>query len=475
MLFTSPIFLFFFLPAVLLLYYISPHRFKNLVLLFSSIIFYMWGESVLVLVMIATIIIDFFAARIIEGGNAKFGLSISVISNLGMLGFFKYFNFGVENFEALFGALGFNEKSLPVFPHIVLPLGISFYTFQSLSYTIDVYRKEVKANRSLVEFAAFVTVFPQLVAGPIVRYHDVEAQFREKQISAANFSEGIRRFVVGLSKKMLIANPCAAIADSVFGTPIDQVSTMWSWVGIAAYSFQIFYDFSGYSDMAIGLGKMLGFTFLENFNYPYISKSIREFWQRWHISLSTWFRDYLYIPLGGSRGTAAKTYRNLLIVFFVTGLWHGASWNFVVWGLFHGAFLILERLWLSRFLSSAPIILSRIYALLVVVVGWVFFRSPTLESSIDFIGKMFSFSGGDPARSSYFNFYFFNLEYLIVAGLAVICASPVGVRIVERVSDFGIPNRYRSVAELLGLIALFFLSASFIAADSYNPFIYFRF
>jgi len=474
MLFTSAIFLFLFLPIVLLIYYSAPDRFKNVVLLIVSLFFYTWGESVLVWIMIATLLIDFTSARIIARGWRRLGLAISVVSNLSMLGFFKYFNFALENYTRFMIMLGASEESLGTYPSIVLPLGISFYTFQSLSYTIDVYRGEVKANRNLIDFAAFVTVFPQLVAGPIVRYADVESQFRSKHISLENFTEGVRRFVFGLSKKMLIANPCAAMADLIFGVPAVELSTIWTWAGVLAYTAQIFYDFSGYSDMAIGLGKMLGFDFLENFNYPYVSRSIREFWQRWHISLSTWFRDYLYIPLGGSRHGQWITYRNLLIVFCATGLWHGASWNFVFWGLFHGAFLVLERLGFGRILTRIPSWLSWSYAFVVVCVGWVFFRVDTLSQGFDILSRMFIWSSGEASRSSYLRFFFLEPLYGLVLFLAVAFATPWRPEWVNRVK-VTVPERFRLGLEACVVLSMLLICCAFIAADSYNPFIYFRF
>lgn len=475
MLFSSSIFLFLFLPIVLLLYYLSPDKLKNFILLITSLFFYTWGEKAMVLVMLLTIIVDFIAAQLIDQGKRKFGLLLSIFSNLALLGFFKYFNFAFENFHALVNFLGFDNPALHNVPHIALPIGISFYTFQSLSYTIDVYRGQVKANKNFIDFAAFVTVFPQLIAGPIVRYIDIAEQLKHKNISAENFALGIKRFIIGLSKKMLIANACAAIADNVFETPVSELSTGWAWAGIIAYSFQIYYDFSGYSDMAIGLGKMFGFDFLENFNYPYISKTIREFWQRWHISLSSWFRDYLYIPLGGSRVSPAKVYRNLLVVFFITGLWHGASWSFIVWGLFHGLFIILERIGFDKILKKIWSPFRHAYTLLIVLIGWVFFRADDLSHGLQYLGKMFSFSRGEPARISYLNFFYTNPEHLLIGIIATLWSTPLLESTAGFITKAQLIKPIAKWIEPILLLTLFIIAASYVAADTYNPFIYFRF
>lgn len=475
MLFSSSIFLFLFLPIVLGLYHLSPDKFKNFILLIVSLFFYTWGEKALVLVMMLSTVIDFVAAQIIERGNKKIGLLLSVFANLGLLGFFKYFNFAFENFHALLNFLGVDYPFLHHVPHIALPIGISFYTFQTMSYTIDVYRGNVKANKNFIDFAAYVVMFPQLIAGPIVRYADVFEQLKNKNINAENFALGIKRFIIGLSKKMLIANACAAVADGVFEAPVYELSSGWAWIGVIAYGFQIFFDFSGYSDMAIGLGKMFGFDFLENFNYPYIAKSIREFWQRWHISLSSWFRDYLYIPLGGSRVSPINVYRNLLIVFFITGLWHGASWNFIFWGLFHGLFIILERVGLNKFLDKIWEPFRHLYTLFVVLIGWVFFRANDLTHGVQYLSKMFSFSGGEISRTTYLSFFYLNAEYLIVGMAAVLWSTPLLERAVKLLTKKSETIPVAKWIELTLLLFLFVFAASYVAADTYNPFIYFRF
>jgi alginate O-acetyltransferase complex protein AlgI len=475
MLFSSSIFLFLFLPIVLGFYYLSPDKFKNFVLLIFSLFFYTWGEKALVLVMVLSTVIDFFAGQIIAKGNKKFGLLLSVFADLGLLGFFKYFNFAFENFHALINFFGVDNPFLHNVPHITLPIGISFYTFQTMSYTIDVYRGHVKANENFIDFAAYVVMFPQLIAGPIVRYADVYVQLKNKNINAENFALGVKRFIIGLSKKMLIANACATVADGVFEAPVNEISTVWAWVGIIAYAFQIFFDFSGYSDMAIGLGKMFGFDFLENFNYPYISKNIREFWQRWHISLSTWFRDYLYIPLGGNRVRPKMVYRNLLIVFFITGLWHGASWNFIVWGMFHGFFLILERTAFGKILNRVWLPVRHAYTLLVVLIGWVFFRANSLLGSFEYITRMFSLESGEPARVSYLNFFYVNSEYLVISIVAIFWSTPALEKFAASLMEPGRRMPIFKWLEITFLFLLFILAASYVAADTYNPFIYFRF
>lgn len=420
--------------------------------------------------MLASLTIDYFSAQIIEKGNRKLGLMLSISTNLLFLFFFKYYNFIIESLGSLFGSFGYilNASKLD----IALPLGISFYTFQSMSYTIDVYYNRIKANKNYLQFATYVTMFPQLVAGPIVRYSDVVSQLTNKNISTNNFYTGVRRFIIGLSKKMIIANGCAYIADNIFAMNAFELSTPIAWLGIIAYSFQIYFDFSGYSDMAIGLGKMLGFDIPENFNFPYIAKSIREFWRRWHISLSTWFRDYLYIPLGGSRKGRSRTYVNLIIVFFITGLWHGASWNFVIWGLFHGFFMIIERMGFERILQRCWTPIQHFYTLFVVVIAWVLFKADDLGHALDYISRLFTFSHGNVSRMDYAKFFYLNNESILILSLAVIFSLPVAKFVEDKFSDSG--KRYVYLEGLV-LIGLFIISVSFIANDSYNPFIYFRF
>lgn len=470
MVFSSAYFLLLFLPMVLFLYFLVPKKYKNLIILVASIYFYTYGEKFLVLVMLFSTVVDYKCGILIEEGKKKLGLRLSIVTNLLTLGIFKYFNFAIDNLQALIDSLGFNADSFDNIIEITLPLGISFYVFQTMSYTIDVYRGDVKANRNFLEFATYVTMFPQLVAGPIIRYIDIQKQISERNVDIYGFSKGLERFTIGLAKKVLIANTFAALADSIFDQTNGEFSTFNAWVGIIAYAFQIYYDFSGYSDMAIGLGRMFGFKFLENFNYPYISKSIQEFWRRWHISLSTWFRDYLYIPLGGNRKGKRRTYLNLFIVFFITGLWHGASWNFVIWGLFHGIFIVIERLGFGKILSKLWKPLQHFYTLFIVCVGWALFRSEDLLSAASYLKTMFIYSEGNQTVNDFIAYFNYNIELVIVSVLAIIFSLPVYPYVERKItSSKFLAFRYTSI------IALLVLCLIYIAAGSYNPFIYFRF
>jgi alginate O-acetyltransferase complex protein AlgI len=476
MLFNSTVFLFLFLPITLLVYYLSPKSVKNLILVIASLIFYTWGEAHALIILLASIIIDFSAGIIIDKGYKKTGLFMALIGDLSLLLYFKYFNFAMDNFHSVLNYFNYTGDFFNQLPHVVLPIGISFYTFQTLSYVIDVYRGDVKASKNIISFAAFVTMFPQLIAGPIVRYIDIEEQLRNKDLSVKNFSSGIERFIIGLAKKMLLANSCAYIADNIFAQQISEISTFHAWAGIIAYAFQIYFDFSGYSDMAIGLGRMFGFDFLENFNYPYISRSIREFWRRWHISLSTWFRDYLYIPLGGSKGGRYRTYLNLIIVFFITGLWHGANWTFIVWGLFHGLFLIIERLGFDKVLERLWKPLQHIYTLLVILVGWVFFRSDNIHNAFAYLGKMFSFTSGEKTLTSYINLYNFTRETVVIFLISAMLSTPLFIYLHQAL----LRGRYSAQVQKIAiyrpfLFIIFVVSVAFVAAGAYSPFIYFRF
>lgn len=468
MVFSSLIFLFVFLPVVLIVYFSVKNNTKNLVLFISSLIFYTWGEQEVVLVMLLSTVIDFNAGKLIELGKRKLGLYLSILSNLGFLFFFKYFNFTFDNFNSFLSFFNIQSESLSSLPYIALPIGISFYTFQTMSYTIDVYRGEVKASKNFIQFACYVTMFPQLVAGPIVRYKTIEAQIKDKNISLNRIREGFERFLIGLAKKVLIANTFASICDGILGQEIQDVSSPLLWLAIISYSFQIYFDFSGYSDMAIGLGKMMGFDFLENFNYPYISKSIKEFWRRWHISLSTWFRDYVYISLGGNRFGTLKTYRNLFIVFVVTGFWHGASWNFMIWGIYHGLFLIFERLGLDKILKRYPDIVQHIYTLLVVMVGWMIFRVENLSDIHVILKKMFIYDPGDLILNSYLIFNYVNFKTCVFFVIAILFSLPVFKIIDDRLLK-------NEIIRFSFFGSLFFISLVFLSSSGYNPFIYFRF
>ena len=387
MLFSSIVFLFTFLPAVMILYYLLPVRFRNVILLLASLVFYAWGEPVYLFLMLLSILFNYFsgldiARNLQDKRAAKRSLVFNLIINLAVLGFFKYEGFVLDTLNGIF-PVHISYHALP------LPIGISFYTFQILSYIIDVYRGNVKVQTNLPNFALYVTMFPQLIAGPIVQYADVDEQLASREVSRTKFGEGSMYFIRGLAKKVLLANTSGMIFTEVSGLAKGNIAVMTAWLGAFAYMFQIYFDFSGYSDMAIGLGKMFGFEFNMNFNYPYVAKSITEFWRRWHISLSSWFRDYVYIPLGGNRVSKIKHIRNLLIVWFLTGLWHGAAWNFVAWGLYYGVILIIEKYLLSPVLDRLPDIVRHIYSIVLVVIGWVLFFSSSFGQAADYIRVMF--------------------------------------------------------------------------------------
>ena len=438
-----------------------------------SIAFYSWGESSLVLIILLSAVVDFSSALIIETGKKKLGLSLSLIFNLGILLYFKYADFAFTNLVSFLNHFNISIEDATRFSDVILPLGISFYTFQTMSYTIDVYRGHVKADKNFINFVTYVTLFPQLIAGPIVRYKEVEKELKNRKTTIPLFAEGAERFIIGLAKKMIIANNCAFLADSIFDMPNNEMSALLGWLGVIAYSFQIYYDFSGYSDMAIGLGKMLGFNFPENFNFPYISKSIREFWRRWHMTLSQWFRDYVYISLGGNRKGNFRTYINLFIVFFVTGLWHGASWTFIVWGLIHGLFITIERIGFGKTLNTLPKIVSHVYTLLIVSVSWVFFRSETITEGLNYTKTMFTFS---TQTNTDFLLFLCSKEALIALLLAVLFATPVYKKVNQFIAlQFKNHTNIYATLKYSSLVVMFILSCIYITVDSYNPFIYFRF
>jgi alginate O-acetyltransferase complex protein AlgI len=416
--------------------------------------------------------------RLPEGGSRtksqKIWLAVSIISNLGLLGYFKYFNFFGENIIRVLDNLGISHLQLDGLINVSLPLGISFYTFQSMSYTIDVYRGHVSANRNLVNFGTFVTMFPQLIAGPIVRYSDVEDQMKNHRIYTDDFVAGIKRFITGLAKKVIIANTLAQVADHIFSLPSSELSIGIAWIGILSYTLQLYYDFSGYSCMAIGLGKMIGFRFPENFNFPYISRSITEFWQRWHITLSTWFRDYLYIPLGGSRKGDLITYRNLFVVFVTCGLWHGASWNYLIWGLSHGVFMILEKVPALQRLSRLPRFFQHIYMLLAFNLTLVIFRVETIPGAILFLKALLGFA---PIPTNWNTIReLMQNNILLIFVVAVLFSTPAAKNSINYFKKtFSRYNYGLQLSYLLILSALFILSAMSLASGTYNPFIYFRF
>ena len=462
MVFSSTLFLFWFLPVVLIGYYLCGKNAKNYWLLLASLFFYSWGEPKYVLLMFTLIVINYICGLLLARDHNRYLLCATVIFNLGILGYFKYFNFLMETVNAVLSLIGGQSVSLN---QIALPIGISFFTFQIMSYVIDVYRGTVPPQKSLAKLALYISLFPQLIAGPIVRYSDVAAQIDERNVTLGGIYTGAVRFMIGLSKKVLLSNQMAAIADAAFIQ--SDPPALLAWMGAVAYALQIYFDFSGYSDMAIGLGKLFGFDFLENFNYPYISSSVKEFWRRWHISLSSWFRDYLYIPLGGSHCSREKTYRNLLIVFSMTGLWHGASWNFVVWGLWHGAFLILERVLGNRF--RMPKWLGHIYTMLVVLIGWVFFRADTLGQAAVYLRSM----AGNPLEGALYSLSHLDREKVFFFALSLIFCLPAGKWINSRLGETS--RSFAQTARDTALAAVFFVTILYVVSSGYNPFIYFRF
>jgi len=471
MIFSSILFIFLFLPIVLGVHFLIAKKYRNLFILIVSLFFYAWGEYLLVLLMMSSICINYIVGNVISEyqnkGNekqAKAILILGTIINLSVLGYYKYIHFFLDSLSQIGIDLNIDVSN------VTLPVGISFFTFQSISYLVDVYRKTVTGQKNLISLGMYISLFPQLIAGPIVRYKDIAKEIKSREITTSLFKTGISRFIIGFAKKVLIANNIGFIADKVFAIAPHELSTPLCWIGIICYSLQIYYDFSGYSDMAIGLGKMLGFNFKENFEHPYISKSIREFWRRWHISLSSWFKDYLYIPLGGNRKGKHRTYVNLLIVFFLTGLWHGASWNFVIWGLFHGTFIVIERLGLIKFLEKTNL-LSRVYTLLVVILGWVFFRVESLEDAISFIGKMFSFSSG----TNNYPYLFINNYIIIVALVGIAFSMPLRKYIAQHTESVINNKRMLNMLKYSFLIFIFILSIMELAQTTYNPFIYYRF
>jgi len=481
MVFSSITFLFFFLPVVLTAYLCVGRYGRNLLLLAASLFFYLWGEQVYVLVMLASISINYIFGLLIDrqqvqGRSGRIWLIAAVAANLGMLGFFKYADFVVANLNIVLGRTDLSPLPLP---EIHLPIGISFFTFQALSYVIDLYRQEYRAQRNPLHLGLYISLFPQLIAGPIVRYHDIAGQIKKRQVRLQDFAAGSERFIFGLGKKVLLANPMGQMADQIFALPGDQLSASTAWLGILCYTLQIYYDFSGYSDMAIGLGRMFGFHFLENFNYPYISRSIREFWQRWHISLSTWFRDYLYIPLGGNRLGSRRTGLNLLLVFLLCGLWHGASWNFILWGLMYGIFLVLERGPFGTFLQQRHLLWQHGYTLMVVINGWVFFRIERLTDAGSYFTAMYGFGKADTMLPQVA--MGLDLVFLCSLAAAIALSLPLYPWLRQQWQQRA-ENRAGTIltlplysVKLVWTAVILLYSAGSLAVGSYNPFIYFRF
>lgn len=466
MVFSSTIFLCVYLPLVLLGYYICPKKGRNLFLLIASLVFYAWGEPKYVFLMIFSILVNYIFGRLMDKNREnkkrlKLMLVLSVVIDLGLLSVFKYTDFIITNVNAIFGS-SFDLLK------IALPIGISFYTFQAMSYTIDVYRNDVRVQKNLIDFGMYITMFPQLIAGPIVRYADVQDQLADRSVTTADFSEGVMRFVVGLGKKVLLANQMGAVWSEIYALGGD-VSALMAWTGAIAYTFQIYFDFSGYSDMAIGLGRMFGFKFPENFRYPYQSVSITDFWRRWHITLSTWFKEYLYIPLGGNRRGLARQALNLLIVWSLTGFWHGAGWNFVMWGLYYFVILFIEKLFLLKALDKLPKLFRHVYALLLIVIGWVIFASDDVGVLLPYLGSMFGANGAVGGMDVYTLF--------TKAVLLIICCV-ASTELPKRLflSATGAMNEKAAFTiKSVMTIALLALSMILLIGDSYNPFLYFRF
>ena len=478
MVFSTPIFKFYFLVLTLFLYYIVPRKGRNVVLLISSLCFYYWGEQIYVVIMFLSTAIDFTHGLLVERckarGNdkgARMAVASSIIFNLALLGFFKYWNFIAGSFAAA------GLEFMPVIEYIRLPfldpipfhlpIGISFYTFQTMSYTIDVYRGDARAQRNILNFGTFVTLFPQLIAGPIIKYKDLGDQINERTCSADKFASGVQIFMVGLAKKLLIANNVGALWDSYKAMALSELTVAGAWLGVLAFTFQIYFDFSGYSDMAVGLGRMLGFEFLPNFNYPYISKSITEFWRRWHISLSTWFREYVYIPLGGNRRGKGRQVFNLFVVWAATGIWHGANWTFLFWGLYFFVLLMVEKFLLLKHLEKAPAIVGHVYTMFFVMVSWAIFAIEDLPHLAGYLKVMFGL-GGVPLANGAFGYYL--TSFLPILCAAALASTPLGATVYRRLG-----TRAQQIVCTLLVAAGLVVCTAYLVAGTYNPFLYFNF
>lgn len=470
MVFSSLVFIFVFLPITLFIYYLSPKKFKNLILLIASLIFYAWGEPIYIFLMIFTTIFSYFSAILIDkyknGKGSSLAIFIlSVVMNLCVLCFFKYYGFFIDNINNLF-SMNINVKKLP------LPVGISFYTFQTLSYIIDVYLQKVPVQKNIISFSTYVTMFPQLVAGPIVKYGDINKQLDNRKESLDKFGEGVSYFIRGLSKKVLLANNIGLLWSNVKALSPDKLSILSAWLGILAFTFQIYFDFSGYSDMAIGLGKFFGFDLMENFNYPYISKSITEFWRRWHISLGSWFREYVYIPLGGNKKGALKQYRNLFIVWFLTGFWHGANWNFIIWGLYFGILITFEKIFILKWLDKLPSFINHIYTLIIIIVGWAIFEFENTNVMFSFIKVMFGV-GPNTFIDTQSIYYLYTNLFLFI--LAIVFSTPLPKKLFKKlIYNVKLKPFAKLIVPTIYLI-LIFLCTTYLVNETYNPFLYFKF
>ncbi len=466
MVFSSMMFLLFYLPAVLAVYYLAPNKLKNLVLFVFSLLFYAWGEPVYVGLMIFSTVLDYTcgltAERFRGTRKAKIALLVSVVVNLSLLGVFKYAHFLIATVNSVFGC------ALPLLG-LPLPIGISFYTFQTMSYTIDVYRGDTKAQRNIISFGAYVSLFPQLIAGPIVRYQTIAEQMDRRTHSSDQFSLGVRRFVCGLAKKVLLANNIGLLWNTISQTDAANLTLLSAWLGLIAFSFQIYFDFSGYSDMAIGLGNMFGFSFCENFNYPYISASVTEFWRRWHISMGTWFRDYVYIPLGGNRCGLAVQLRNIAVVWLLTGFWHGASWNYVLWGVYFGALLIAEKFFLLEKLKKAPLV-GHVYTVFCILISWVLFSFEDMAKGAAYFKAMFGFGAGLCNSTALYEL----ASYLPLLGICAVAATPLAARLYRKLNE-KCASAVMTLADASGIACGMLLSTAYLISGSYNPFLYFRF
>lgn len=463
MVFASITFLYYFLPMFLILYFVVPKKYKNIVLLIFSIIFYFYGEPKYILLMLVEVLFSYFMTLSLEKNKSKSLLGVIISFHIFLLCVFKYFNFIITNINSIFDG---NISLL----NIVLPIGISFYTFQIISYEVDVYRGKVKASKSLIDYMTYVFLFPQLIAGPIVRYETVSKELKSRKVTLEDFSYGVNRFIIGLFKKVVIANNIGELCNILNNS--SEVSVLLYWILGISYMLQIYFDFSGYSDIAIGIGRMIGFKFPENFNYPYVADSVTDFWRRWHMTLSSWFRDYVYIPLGGNRVSTLKHIRNILVVWMLTGLWHGASWNFIIWGIYFGVILIIEKYYLNKVLEKLPRVIRNIYAMFIVMISFIIFSSDDISSALVAIKGLFSFNS--LKLSNDFIIYYIRSYGVILIGGLVLC-TPLIKNVINKLRENKILNYIINIFEVIILVLVLFIITSMLIDSSYNPFLYFRF
>ncbi len=469
MLFSSITFLFFFLPVVLAVYYLIPAKGKNIVLLIASILFYAWGEPVYVILLLLSVCFNYFCGRELEAGEdnprrAKMCVVFAVAVNVLILGFFKYYSFLLNTAEEIF-SIEIPYRELP------LPIGISFYTFQAISYIVDIYRGKARPQKNFINFALYLCMFPKLIAGPVVRYADMERQLVSRKMSVKKIGQGSRRFIVGLAKKAVLAGAAGAVFEQISASPAASLSALTAWIGCISFAFQIYFDFSGYSDMAVGLGKMFGFEFRENFDHPYTAVSVTDFWRRWHISLSSWFREYVYIPLGGNQCSVSRNIFNIMIVWLLTGMWHGGAWNFIAWGVYYGVILVMEKYVWGVFLDEIPKAAARVYTGMLVLVGWVFFFSPSLGYSLRYLSAMIGAGAGIVDAQA----GFLLISHWLLYVLAVLCSSTAGMRLFQRIAGISSNKKVRAAVETAVYMAVFFVSVAFLVTDTLDPFLYFRF